>query len=470
MQGRVLAPDKTAVSDYQGKALVQSFDSTAISTLQEISYIQTGSPLFRGLVAVVDGRFEATFRVPRDITYKGLSGRVSASVSSPTDRRPPATSTRSRCPAPPPTSNPTRPVRKSNWDFADKAIFTSGGQVPSSPVLRATISDDSGINITGETGHHIVLSVDDNATAVTHAFVNDRGDYRTGTLDYVIPTLEPGDNEIRLKAWDNVNNSATAAVDVRVGNGDETVFSDLLFHPNPLTNGSGYFTFNLFNPATAPARSGLFADGEVGGRARGGAPGRLQSSRVDSSDQPCQRSLSLPDPVDGDQLDRASSAVETSVAADHALRRGLMLRIIRSGPAPARYRRWWCGASPGVRRRDRMARPRVWRPGCPTSERRPAPSVPVVEALLGRPLHELAQQLSALLLFEPDHPFHVGGADEQRLPPVGMPAHQRMVHRWYLRFLLGFIAGSSRCRRENGKLWRVFKSAIRSFNSAGICS
>ena len=67
----------------------------------------------------------------------------------------------------------------------------------------------SGINITGETGHDITLSVDGVPTTVTHAFVNDGGDYRTGTLEFQVPALEPGQYLVNLKAWDNFNNSAT---------------------------------------------------------------------------------------------------------------------------------------------------------------------------------------------------------------------------------------------------------------------
>ena len=252
VEGRVLKADGSVAADYQGRALVQAFDSAFRTKLDGIRYRQPGNPMYRGIVAVSEGRFEALFRVPRDITYRGRFGRISAYVSS-ADQ--------------PAASGFVEDISLSGTGadvevdqtgpeisigFRGQRGFESGGLVPSSPLLRATIADTSGINITGETGHDITLSVDGVPTTVTHAFVNDGGDYRTGTLEFQVPALEPGQYLVSLKAWDNFNNSATAEVEVRVGNAREVVMSDVLFYPNPLNSSrAGHFTFNLFNPASS---------------------------------------------------------------------------------------------------------------------------------------------------------------------------------------------------------------------------
>ncbi len=258
VSGQVLGTAGDPASGYRGEALLQAFDSTAGSSVDSIAIIQPGSALFRGRAPIVDGHFEATFRLPRDITYKGTRARISAFVSSAAE---------------PAGSGYVEGIALAGTNAAvefdatgpeitigvrGQADFASGDLVPVSPVITAAIADSSGINVTGETGHHVTLSVGDAATAVTHAFVSDLGTYRRGRLSYQIPELEPGDYEISIKAWDNFNNSATAAASIRVGDPAAPAFSDLLFHPNPLHGESGHFTFNLFNPA-AVARVKVFS-------------------------------------------------------------------------------------------------------------------------------------------------------------------------------------------------------------------
>ena len=254
VSGRVFRADGTAAIDYSGKAMVQAFDSAVISRLENLSYLQLGSHLFRGIVDVEDGRFQAAFRVPKDITYNGVQGRVSAYLWS--DDQPPAFgSTESlQLVGTEQGIEPDENGPEIRLTFVGQQNFESGGFVPTSPVLLATISDAGGINVTGETGHEISLTVDDIVTKVTDFFINTSGTYREGTMQFQIPALEPGEHLIRLKAWDSFNNSAVAEVEVRVGEADDVIIADALFYPNPLDGRAGqggHFTFNLFNPATS---------------------------------------------------------------------------------------------------------------------------------------------------------------------------------------------------------------------------
>ena len=45
--------------------------------------------------------------------------------------------------------------------FAGNDLFVDGGTVVGDPILKVVISDDSGINITGDTGHEIEMKIDD---------------------------------------------------------------------------------------------------------------------------------------------------------------------------------------------------------------------------------------------------------------------------------------------------------------------
>ncbi|SVE37740.1 uncharacterized protein METZ01_LOCUS490594, partial [marine metagenome] len=80
VEGRIIGPDGTPDNAYNGTGRVQVFNSAAMSQLQDLPYIQLGSPIFRGLSEVVDGRIRARFLVPKDITYRANKGRVSVYV------------------------------------------------------------------------------------------------------------------------------------------------------------------------------------------------------------------------------------------------------------------------------------------------------------------------------------------------------------------------------------------------------
>jgi len=121
-----------------------------------------------------------------------------------------------------------------------------GTTIPRQTVLLASIADPSGINITGETGHEIELAIDGELFTLTELYSVQGGDYRQGVIEFPLPELETGKHEIRLKAWDNFNNSSRTTMTVNVaddGEGDAGL-ANVLFYPNPMRE-SGYFTYNL---------------------------------------------------------------------------------------------------------------------------------------------------------------------------------------------------------------------------------
>ena len=84
---------------------------------------------------------------------------------------------------------------------------------------------------------------------MTEFFSNRGGDYRTGIVEFELPTLDPGTHTLRLKAWDTFNNSAVSLAQLQVGEPGESVLSQVLFYPNPLKEDTGYFTYILSAPA-----------------------------------------------------------------------------------------------------------------------------------------------------------------------------------------------------------------------------
>ena len=259
--GKVLDEMGRLVDGFEGQAWVQAFDSSTQSRLDGLVYEQVGVALFRGFFTVSGGRFSARFRVPKDITYRGTNGRVSAFVQG--DGYPSGFGSVAGLVLAGTAEGIAfdREGPEIRIGFEGREGFTSGGRIPPNAMLRAVIRDPSGVNVTGETGHEIELTVDQESFKVTESF-RVFGDYREGVLEYALPALVPGEHVIGLKAWDSFNNSTQVEVAARVSEAEEMVLTDLLFYPNPLGAEEGHFTFN----SALPARSVLIQVFSLSGR------------------------------------------------------------------------------------------------------------------------------------------------------------------------------------------------------------
>lgn len=268
--GQVLDPAGVSVTDYQGQVWLQAFDSSEQSRLDGFNYRQVGSHIFRGRFPVVDGRFNAEFRVPKDITYGGDDGRISGYVWG--SERPSAFgSVRGLVLSGTAAGVETDLVGP---EIALRFEGADGNSIPRQTVLQATISDPSGINITGETGHEIELVIDGELFVLTDFYSVQGGDYRQGNIEFPLPELEPGEHEVRLKVWDNFNNSSRTTITVKVRQGAGTGIENVLFFPNPMRDSGGHFTYDLKEEVSAVqievfSLSGRLVD-ELAGKIREG--------------------------------------------------------------------------------------------------------------------------------------------------------------------------------------------------------
>ena len=244
LSGQILDDLGQVDPGFDCSAWIRVFDAAVYVSIETERYRQPGAPIFRSLAEVRSGRFAATFVVPRDVTYDLRSGRVSVYAWRAGDNKTAFGST-SRIQFTAPTGasqDETGPL----IDIAFRGQRRIGEElrVPARPVLQVSLTDESGINITGEIGHHIELDVDGEVRKVTDAFSNREGTYRSGRLEYELPVLTQGSHTIGLRAWDNANNSSRVEVDIVAA--DLPTVSDVLFYPNPIVDGEGgHFTYLL---------------------------------------------------------------------------------------------------------------------------------------------------------------------------------------------------------------------------------
>jgi len=192
-----------------------------------------------------DGTFQIQFRIPKDITYGGHTGRLSCYFW---DENQDGCGYLDNIEVGGSTSLNDTEGPDIILYFSGQDDFITGGMVSEKPELIASIQDDSsGINITGEIGHKIMLTLDGSEQKdITSHFEYDEGSFLKGELLYPLTAIAEGEHNIFLKAWDNANNSTTQSLMFRVISEDELRLENVLNYPNPFDYTTGtHFTFQL---------------------------------------------------------------------------------------------------------------------------------------------------------------------------------------------------------------------------------
>ncbi len=191
--------------------------------------------LYRGKSSVVNGRFEFSFYVPKDINYSIGSGKISYY-----------------------TENGSRDGHGSTKDwtigglggqslsdtegpgisvYMNDSLFRQGGIVTPSPELLVYVDDEYGINTTGNgIGHDITATLDEdriNAIILNEYYQSDINEYAAGSIRYPYKNLEIGKHIITVKVWDIFNNSAQKSLEFVVVESTEMLLSEIYNYPNP---------------------------------------------------------------------------------------------------------------------------------------------------------------------------------------------------------------------------------------------
>lgn len=193
--------------------------------------------IYKGKADVVDGAFNFSFIVPKDIALRFDNGKFSYYATNGTDDA---------------VGSETRPVIGgfSDIPITDKAgpvvrlflndtLFKQGGLTGTSPILLANINDESGINTLGTgIGHDITAVIDDRTD---HTFIlNDyfeatKNNYKSGMLAYPLSNLLPGEHKIKFKVWDVMNNSSTSELLFKVKGEANLETEEVMVWPNPFS-------------------------------------------------------------------------------------------------------------------------------------------------------------------------------------------------------------------------------------------
>ncbi|MGD9488961.1 MAG: type IX secretion system sortase PorU [Calditrichaceae bacterium] len=233
-------------SGFDGDAVLIVNDARydSVTTGGGLYYTLGGPLLFKGEVSVNKGSFTGQFIVPKSIRYqKKPTGRITVYASDGTTMN---------------TAigyNDTLLINGSSSNisddkgpfidlyFKDQENFSSGDLVAQNPVLLAKLEDDNGINMTGQVGHNISLQIDaENPRDISGFFVYEKDSYKKGIITYPLSSLKPGTHELKITAFDNLNNPSDENIHFDIAESAQLTITDVINYPNPF-RGETDFTF-----------------------------------------------------------------------------------------------------------------------------------------------------------------------------------------------------------------------------------
>jgi hypothetical protein len=226
-KGSVMAPRSGAItSNFNGTLFFTLYDKQITrTTLQNdpataaANFSAQENILYSGLVSVANGKFTVSFVLPLDISYAPGTAKISMYAQqtiNPTliaQTLPDAAGVDTRFITVGSGAVITDKVGPVIDLFLNDYNFKNGGLTHSDPVLLINLQDVSGINTSSSAiGHDIIVTLDNNpaTTRTLNSFYQANiNTYEYGTVRYQLSTLTPGLHSLKVRAWDNVNNSNT---------------------------------------------------------------------------------------------------------------------------------------------------------------------------------------------------------------------------------------------------------------------
>lgn len=206
-------------------------------------YYDRNGQIYRGTDSVRNGQFTISFVVPKDIRYSDGNCLITAYAIN-NGRTATANGSDSSFRINGSAVTGTDSIGPSVYCYLNSASFSNGGDVNPTPYFVAEIYDEGGINASGNgIGHDLELIIDGDMTKtyiLNDNFSYDFGSYKSGSVGYSIPRLEPGRHKLLFRAWDVQNNSSVAELTFNVVDGLEPGIISAGCTRNPATTSTAF--------------------------------------------------------------------------------------------------------------------------------------------------------------------------------------------------------------------------------------
>lgn len=228
--GHIETPSGDLINDFDGVVYSSVYDciehivtrNNDKSADSPFSYDARTKKLYSGSDSVLNGRFSFQFPVPYDINYSDLSGLINTYACSADGRIEANGSFDGFTIGGAVSGSVADTIGPKIYAYLNYEEFPHGGTTGPTPYFVARLSDESGINVVGNSiGHDLELIIDNDALKtynLNNYYESTIGSYTSGTVAYTLPALSDGEHTLFFRAWDIHNNSSSTQFKFRVSN------------------------------------------------------------------------------------------------------------------------------------------------------------------------------------------------------------------------------------------------------------
>ncbi len=250
VKGHIEDNQGNIITAYNGVLSPTIFDKPKINkTLGQndkspvIDFITQKNALYKGKASVVNGYFDFSFIVPKDINYAYGNGKISYYGN---NDQIDAGGFDSRFIVGGLNQSGLNDVVPPSVElYLNDENFVSGGLTDQNPTLIAKVSDENGINAVGNGIGHDIIAILDNNTAkpivLNEYYIADLDSYESGKISYDFKNLSVGNHTLSFKVFDVNNNSTDVNINFTVAEKKEITLSHVLNYPNPFTTKTEFF-------------------------------------------------------------------------------------------------------------------------------------------------------------------------------------------------------------------------------------
>jgi len=219
---------------FDGEQLIQTYDNTPYSALYKFQ--KMGPALNRTTTKIHQGRFEASFIIPMDISFSDSLGRLYSFAISDKNEYAKGVTRKFKIDGIEITDvkDNTPPEV---YLYIDSREFKSGDIVSQNPLLIADLYDGSGINSTGlGIGHLTEVWIDNNPNSIdlTKEIRNSFDKPNYSNIEKVLTGLNPGKHTLKFRTWDVFNNFTVKEIEFTIPNPNQQgIIRNALIKPNP---------------------------------------------------------------------------------------------------------------------------------------------------------------------------------------------------------------------------------------------
>ena len=246
IDGHALSREGTdpGLNDLEGKITIYDNDyqvsreyvSSTSGSISSVSYYLEGNRLFNGNISFSGNSFSTEAFIPKDIQYHGTNGKIrmiywgddgTYDGSAAFDNihvggiNPDASSD---------VLGPNISIYSGDLELQNGAVIFDTSSV------SIRFEDQSGINITGTTGHVLEMSIDNGQQTVdlSELFAYKQNDYTEGSVEFSGDNyFDEGEHLIEISAFDNYNNYSQIELSITVLHEGDDLVRNLVNFPNP---------------------------------------------------------------------------------------------------------------------------------------------------------------------------------------------------------------------------------------------